>query len=126
MKRAILIATGLTMMVSGLVPGSVHAGPGACSVGQMCVSRNTGGTGELYEFASNDSRLNNNNYNGGVQVSDHILSTRNRNASFTRACVYQDFDYSGTILGNAPYSGATWVSNVNELGSSIRWQGATC
>jgi len=92
----------------------------------MCLSRNTGGTGEQYEFASNDGALNNNSYSSGTQVSDHNLSTRNRNASFQRACVYADFSYTGTNTGDAPYSGATWVTNTNQLGSSIRWENSAC
>lgn len=96
------------------------AGAGACDVGQMCVSRGSGGSDQLYEFATDDSALNNNDYADGGQVSDHILSARDRNSSWTRACVYLDFSYNGGILIDAPWAGVTWVSTQNSLGSSIR------
>lgn len=122
---AAVVLAGTASLVA---PPSVGAGATTvCHDGLFCLSRNTGGGGEMYEFASADGALNNNSYSpSGTQVSDHNLSTRMRDRNFQRACVYADFNYSGQNTGNAPYSGAAWVTNVNELGSSIRRENSAC
>ncbi len=128
-KLTNVLATG---PIAGALPlaataGSVSAGPGACNTGQMCLSELGGGQGQWYQFATNDSALNNNDYANGTQVSDHNVSARDRISGTTRVCVYKDFNYSGGTTGYANYTGATWVTLNSNLGSSIRYRtSATC
>jgi hypothetical protein len=86
----------------------------------MCVSQNAVGAGLNYTFASDDPALNNNAYQGGIQVSDQILGVRNRNANWVRSCVYVDFNYLGGEEGHANFVGEGWKPTINQFGSSIR------
>jgi len=108
----------------------VHAGPtAACSLNQMCLMANdikSGGAWE-YEFATNDSDLSNNRYvqecsfaTCGYAVNDNNIKVRDRKSTSNRACVYRDYNGAGGSVGNAPYSGPTWVVlNPIDQGSSI-------
>ncbi len=109
--------------IAGLVPigaGPAHAEAGLCTSGHMCLASGYSGTGYPYQFATDDTALNNNDYTNGAQVSDNNLSVRDIIAGTVRACVYRDFSYTGGATGYANYSGSTWVNLSSNQGSSIR------
>jgi hypothetical protein len=125
----------LSMVIAGLVssmimlssavftiPQPVSAEAGACSTQTMCLAKSTYGNGQLYQFAVDDPKLNNNDYADGSQVSDNNRSVRDRKSTTYQVCVYQDFNYSGTVVGHALWDGDGWVNTINRFGSSIRFR----
>lgn len=108
-----------------------NAEPGSCIDDRGCTNISVNGTGQSYRFASDDSNLDNNYYGSesfprGESVNDSVSSVRNRRSTATRFCAYQNGNFSGSVYGDAPYSGATWVNATNAGSSSVRFRNSAC
>jgi hypothetical protein len=122
----------LTLLSGALAFDSASAEPGSCITDRGCLNRAVAGSGENYRIASDDPDLSNNYYSSesfpkGDSVNDRVSSIRNRRSTATRFCSYRDFNYVGSVYGNAPYLGATWVNaSGSQNSSSARFRGALC
>lgn len=115
LRRSVMALTLMAAVVASDGQGAHAAGAQSCSSGDVCFAHQASGS-VYYGFVSSAlGNLSNFTYDGpgtqyDVSVNNNVGFGRNRDSAWARACFYGGFNqYSGTLLFNAPYSGATWV-----------------
>lgn len=127
------VGVALALVVASTLPArSTFAAAGDCSVtGNLCMSKTAysgsvnGGSGDTYRFATSDPDLSNNTYSGGGAVANNVISARNRNSSFTRACAFNGTSYTGGMVWQVAYATIGFVAVANGA-ESFYYAGSTC
>ena len=127
------LSVALAIIVAAALPGqSAFASAGDCSVtGNLCMSKTAysgsvnGASTDTYRFATADVDLSNNGYSGGGVVANNVISARNRNSGFTRACAFNGTSYTGGVVWQVAYATIGFVGVTNGA-ESFYYAGSTC
>lgn len=116
----LVVATGVVGV--SLIAGAqgVGAGTGTCPNGTKgCALWDY----QPYEFATSDGNLSNNYYDEpcGIfcndEVNDHVKKIRARNYTVIVVCAWQNYSYTGGLVGYAYYS-ENWWHNTSWIDAS--------